>query len=103
MRNENSVSTGEIPRRALGRTGVEVSALALGGSHLAETRSEKESIRIVHEAIGAGLTFMDNAWEYHDGLSEELMGKALEGRRHQVFLMTKVCTHGRDRQTALAA
>lgn len=101
MRNENSVSTGEIPRRALGRTGVEVSALALGGSHLAETGSEKESIRIVHEAIDNGLTFMDNAWEYHDGLSEELMGKALEARRHQVFLMTKVCTHGRDRQTAL--
>jgi predicted aldo/keto reductase-like oxidoreductase len=44
---------------------------------------------------------MDNAWEYHNGLSEELMGKALEGRRHKVVLMTKVCTHGRDKKVAM--
>jgi aryl-alcohol dehydrogenase-like predicted oxidoreductase len=93
--------SGEIPRRPLGRTGVEVSALALGGSHLGEVKSEREAARIVHEAIDAGLTFMDNAWEYHDGRSEELMGKALAGRREQVFLMTKVCSHGRDKKTAL--
>jgi aryl-alcohol dehydrogenase-like predicted oxidoreductase len=92
---------GELPRRALGRTGVEVSALALGGSHLAEAKSERESQRIVHEAIDAGLNFMDNAWEYHDGRSEEVMGRALVGRRQQVFLMSKVCTHGRDKKTAM--
>ena len=97
----NAIVKGEIPRRPLGRTGVRVSALGLGGSHLAETKSERESIRIVHEAIDAGLTFMDNAWEYHEGKSEEVMGKALTGRRHEVFLMSKVCTHGRDRRTAL--
>ena len=98
----NAVVKGEIPRRPLGRTGVHVSALGLGGSHLAETKSERESIRIVHEAMGAGLTFMDNAWEYHEGKSEEVMGKALAGgRRHEVFLMSKVCTHGRDRRTAM--
>lgn len=91
----------DIPRRPLGRTGVEVSALALGGYHIALAKSKKESIRIVHEAVDAGVTFMDNAWEYHDGRSEELMGKALEGRRHEVFLMTKVCTHGRDRRAAM--
>lgn len=99
-KNHNKGS-GEIPRRPLGRTGVEVSALALGGYHIALAKSKKESIRIVHEAVDAGITFMDNAWEYHDGRSEELMGKALEGRRHEVFLMTKVCTHGRDRRTAM--
>jgi aryl-alcohol dehydrogenase-like predicted oxidoreductase len=55
----------------------------------------------VQEAVDAGVTFMDNAWEYHEGRSETLMGDALEGRRDQVFLMTKVCTHGRDRKTAL--
>lgn len=96
-----SKSYGEIPRRALGRTGAEVSALALGGSHLGEAKSLREAIRIVHEAIDAGLTFMDNAWEYHDGRSEEWLGRALEGKRQQVFLMTKVCTHGRDKKTAL--
>lgn len=92
---------GEMPRRALGRTGAEVSALALGGSHLGEARSLREAVRIVHEAIDTGVTFMDNAWEYHDGRSEEWMGRALEGKRQQVFLMTKVCTHGRDKRTAL--
>jgi aryl-alcohol dehydrogenase-like predicted oxidoreductase len=44
---------------------------------------------------------MDNAWEYHEGRSEEWMGRALEGRRHQAFLMTKVCTHGRDKRVAM--
>lgn len=94
-------SGGEVPRRALGRTGVEVSALALGGYHLGLVKSSREAERIVHEAIDGGMTFMDNAWEYNEGRSEELMGRALEGRRHKVFLMTKVCTHGRDRKTAL--
>ena len=93
--------SGRVPRRPLGRTGVEVSALALGGYHLALVKSEREAARVVHEAIDAGVDFMDNAWEYHDGRSEELMGKALEGRRDKVFLMTKLCTHGRDKKTAL--
>ena len=96
-----SKTTGEIPRRPLGRTGVEVSALALGGYHLGLVKTEREATRIVHEAIDAGLSFMDNAWEYHDGLSEERMGKALKDRREQVFLMTKLCSHGRDKKTAL--
>lgn len=95
------VSSGEVPRRALGRTGIEVSALGLGGYDLAKAGVEHEAVRIVHEAIDAGLTFMDNAWEYHEGRSEEWMGKALQGRRQKVFLMTKVCTHGRDRRAAM--
>ena len=53
------------------------------------------------EAIDAGVTFLDNAWEYHGGRSEELMGKAIQGRRQQVVLMTKVCSHGRDKKVAL--
>jgi aryl-alcohol dehydrogenase-like predicted oxidoreductase len=64
-------------------------------------RSEREAIRIAHAAIDAGVTFMDNAWEYHDGRSETIMGKALTGRRDRVFLMTKVCTHGRDKREAM--
>jgi aryl-alcohol dehydrogenase-like predicted oxidoreductase len=97
-----SKSSGEVPRRMLGRTGIEVSALALGGSHINDPKSKRESLQIVHEAIDNGIDFMDNAWEYHDGRSEELMGEALQGgRRQKVFLMSKVCTHGRDRQTAM--
>ena len=91
----------EIPRRALGRTGEYVSALGLGGYHLGEVGTEREATRIVHEAIESGLTFMDNAWEYHEGKSEERMGKALVGRRDRVFLMTKCCTHGRDAKVAM--
>jgi len=91
----------EIPRRPLGRTGVDVSMIGLGGFHLGTVGSPDEATRIVHEAIDAGVTFMDNAWEYNRGQSEEWMGRALEGRRDKVFLMTKVCTHGRDKRVAL--
>lgn len=92
---------GEIPRRAFGRAAEMVSALGVGGYHLGLVGNQREAIRIVHAAIDAGVTFMDNAWEYHEGKSEEILGKALAGRRDSVFLMTKVCTHGRDRRVAM--
>lgn len=91
----------DIPQRPLGATGVLVSAIGLGGYHIAMAGSEREGIRIVHAAIDAGITFMDNAWEYHDGKSEQIMGKGLVDRRDRVFLMTKVCTHGRDKREAM--
>ena len=91
----------EMPYRPLGTSGVLVSALGLGGYHLAMAGSEREGVRIAHAAIDAGVTFMDNAWEYHDGKSERIMGKALAGRRAGVFLMTKVCTHGRGKPEAM--
>jgi aryl-alcohol dehydrogenase-like predicted oxidoreductase len=90
-----------IPQRPLGATGVEVSALGLGGYHLGKIKARRTAIRIVHAAVDAGVTFMDNAWEYHEGESERLMGEALKGRRDRVFLMTKVCTHGRDAKVAM--
>ncbi len=82
-----------LATRALGRTGVNVSILCLGGWHIGSIKNEKEAIRIMHTAIDEGLTFFDNAWDYHDGGSEAVMGKALAsgGRRQQVFLMTKNC------------
>ncbi|MBA3442139.1 MAG: aldo/keto reductase, partial [Pyrinomonadaceae bacterium] len=76
---DSSTISGDIPRRPFGRTGVQVSALGLGGYSLGDVKMESEAIRIVHEAIDNGVTFMDNAWEYHNGRSEEWMGKALEG------------------------
>jgi len=96
-------AAGAIPRRPLGRTGLTVSALCLGGYHIGQAKSEAEAIRIIHEAIDSGITFMDNAWEYHDGRSEEWMGKALAegGRRDKVVLMTKVCSHGRSAEVAM--
>lgn len=96
-----SSATGDIPKRMLGKTGVQVSALCFGGAHWGRIEDDAEAIRILQEAIDAGVTFLDNAWEYNGGRSEELMGKALQGRRQQVFLMTKVCSHGRDKRVAL--
>jgi aryl-alcohol dehydrogenase-like predicted oxidoreductase len=94
-------AAGDIPLRPLGTTGETVSALGLGGYHLGLVSNQREAIRIVHHAIDAGVTFLDNAWEYHEGRSEEVMGRALAGRRGRVFLMTKVCTHGRDKREAM--
>src|SRR3954467_4155193 len=92
----------DIPQRPLGKSGVTVSAIGLGGYHLGLVGQERDAISIVHAAIDAGITFMDNAWEYHEGKSELRMGKALaKGWRDKVFLMTKVCTHGRDAKTAM--
>ena len=96
-----TVLAGEIPQRPFGRSGVQVSLLGLGGSSLGGVRSEAEAIRIVHEALDAGINFLDNAWEYHDGRSEKWVGKALKGRRDDAFVMTKVCTHGRDGKLAM--
>ncbi|MEO8336006.1 MAG: aldo/keto reductase [bacterium] len=97
-----ATNTAPIPQRVFGRTGETISAIGLGGFHLGLVGTEREAISIVHKAIDAGITFMDNAWEYHDGKSETRMGKALAGgRRDQVFLMTKVCTHGRDAKVAM--
>jgi aryl-alcohol dehydrogenase-like predicted oxidoreductase len=83
--------------------GVAVSAIGFGGYHLGLIEDEAEAIRLLHAAIDAGVTFMDNAWEYNEHVSEERMGKALADghRRDQVFLMTKVCTHGRDGKVAM--
>jgi uncharacterized protein len=95
-------ATGEIPLRTLGRTGERVSAIGLGGYHLGAISSKAESVRLIQAALDAGITFLDNAWEYHGGESEERMGRALAGsRRQRAFLMTKVCTHGRDAKVAM--
>jgi uncharacterized protein len=94
-------SGAEIPRRPLGRTGLEVSALGIGGYHLGSASSDAEASQIVNEALDAGVNFFDNAWEYHQGLSEERLGGALKGKRDAAIVMTKVCTHGRDKNVAM--
>ncbi|RYG53074.1 twin-arginine translocation signal domain-containing protein, partial [bacterium] len=90
---------GDMPYRALGKTGEMVSLIGLGGFHIGKQSEENASIRIMHAAIDAGINFMDNCWDYHDGLSELRMGKALQGgRRDKVFLMTKI--DGRPKSVA---
>src|ERR1700733_14882367 len=90
-----------IPKRSFGKTNDQISALGLGGHHLGDAEDETVAARIVHEAIDGGITFFDNCWEYNLGKSENWMGRALKGRRDQIFLMTKVCTHGRDASLGL--
>src|SRR6185503_11830819 len=90
-----------IPHRSFGRYDDQISIIGLGGYHLGKVSTLTEATRIVHEAIDAGINFFDNAWEYHDGDSEVRMGRAIADRRERVFLMTKVCTHGRDARVAM--
>ena len=85
-----------VPRRALGRTGVEVSCIGIGGYHLGIPRDEQETTRLIRSAVDRGITFMDNCWDYHAGESERRMGNALrDGYRQRVFLMSKIDGHTR--------
>ncbi len=89
-----------VPQRPFGATGEKVSILGLGGHHIGRIRDDRQSIDLIRKAVDRGVTFMDNAWEYHGGRSEDLMGRALaDGYRKKAFLMTK--HHGRDKKTAM--
>jgi len=79
--------------RTLGASGVQVSALCLGCMNFGERTDESQSIRIIHEAMEAGINFIDTANVYGRGTSEQIVGKALAeaGRRDDVFLATKFC------------
>lgn len=94
---------GGLPTRRLGKTSEQVSILALGGAHLGRVggKDQSEATRMVRTAIDAGLTFMDNAWDYLNGDAEKVMGIALrDGWRNKAFLMSKNC--GRDYRTSMA-
>jgi uncharacterized protein len=95
-----AASSREIPRRALGRTNEEVSIVGIGGYHIGQPSvTEADGIRIVRTGIDGGINFLDNCWDYNDGVSEIRMGKALrDGYREKVFLMTKL--DGRSAKTA---
>lgn len=86
--------------RDLGSTGEKVSLIGVGGWHLGLKHvDEKTALRIVDEAIDRGINFMDNCWDYNEGVSEKRMGKALaKGKREKVFLMTKI--DGRTKKLA---
>src|ERR1700759_2087198 len=90
---------GAMLYRALGSSGERVSAIGLGGSHIGKPAlSGSESIRLIHQAIDRGITFMDNSWDYNEGQSEMRMGEALSqgGYREKVFLMTKIDGRGKE-------
>lgn len=98
--SDQAGSKSEMPRRMLGRTGVEVSLIGLGGWHLGfKSIDDDLATRIIRTAIDNGIDFMDNCWDYNEGASEIRMGNALrDGYRDRVFLMTKI--DGRTKQDA---
>jgi uncharacterized protein len=84
-----------MQRRTLGKTGLEVSILGVGGYHIGKDHDIAFGTKLIRTAIDEGVNFMDNAWCYNQGVSETVMGYALrDGYRDRVVLMTK--NHGRD-------
>ena len=91
----------QSPKRPMGKTGLQVSILGMGGYHLGTAAGQMEVNNMVAKALDHGINFFDNAWEYHKGVSEERVGTALKGKRDQAIVMTKVCTHGRKKDIAM--
>lgn len=100
---ESGVDVGSfmVPRRPMGKTGLEVSIIGMGGFHLGTAAGQPEVNNMIAKALDHGINFFDNAWEYHKGVSEERVGAALKGKREKAIIMTKVCTHGRDQKVAM--
>ena len=73
---KSSDASETVPERPLGKTGAKVSILGVGGFHLGSTKDQNEANQLVAQALDAGVTFFDNCWDYHDGLSEERLGVA---------------------------
>jgi aryl-alcohol dehydrogenase-like predicted oxidoreductase len=91
----------QAPHRPMGKTGLEVSILGVGGYHLGTVAGQPEVNNMIAKALDHGINFFDNAWEYYKGGSEERLGTALKGKRDKAIVMTKVCTHGRKKDVAM--
>jgi uncharacterized protein len=105
MAERTAAPAGEAPDmiyRKFGSTNTHIYAIGVAGHHLGDLPTLDEAVLLIHEAIDAGVTFFDNTWEYYNGRTETILGRALrDGRREKVFLMTKVCTHGRSAKLAM--
>ena len=96
-----STGSSDIPYRELGSTGEKVSIIGVGGYHLGNAKDDDEAVRIVRNALDSGINFLDNSWDYHDGLSENRAGKALkDGYRNKAFVMTKLDSHSKEGATS---
>ncbi|MDH5284101.1 MAG: aldo/keto reductase [Gemmatimonadota bacterium] len=94
-------SPSTLPTRPLGRTGLDVTILGLGGHHVAVSGSEASARRLVETALEAGINFFDTAESYGGGSSERWLGMSLAGVRKSVVLMTK--THAPAERSAESA
>ncbi len=92
-----SAAEAPMPMTTLGKTGLRVSRFVVGGYHMA-VKGEENGIQIIHRAIDLGVNFFDSARLYHDGRSDEIYGKALQGGlRKKVLLMSKAHLYDRDK------
>jgi len=96
-----AVAEFQAAHRPMGKTGLEVSILGVGGYHLGAVAGQPEVNNMIAKALDHGINFFDNAWEYYGGASEERLGTALKGKRDKAIVMTKVCTHGRKKDLAM--
>ena len=95
-----TTGSSDIPYRELGSTGEKVSIIGIGGYHIGNAKDDAEAVRIVRTALDSGINFLDNSWDYHDGLSENRAGKALkDGYRNKAFVMTKLDSHSKEGAT----
>lgn len=97
----SSMPSFQVPKRPMGRTGLQVSILGMGGFHLGAAVSQDMVNDMVAKALEHGINLFDNAWEYQQGAGEERVGIALKGKRDQAILVTGVCTYGRKKDIAM--
>ncbi len=86
-----------MPTREFGQTGKRISVVAFGcGSRFLAYKNEDDAIAVLHRALELGITYFDSAYDYGAGLSETRVGKALAGRRKDVYLVTKLPSRNGD-------
>ena len=101
-RSEATAAEGRLPTRVLGKTGVRVSILAMGGgSRFLAYKDEDKALAALHRAFDLGINYMDTAFVYGNGLSEERVGKVMKDRRKGIFLATKVSKRKGDEAMAI--
>ncbi len=83
-------AAGDMPMNTLGKTGMKVSWMALGGFHMRKN-GEENGVKMIHRALDLGINFFDSAYKYHDTASDQTYGKAFAGssKRQQALLMSK--------------
>lgn len=86
----------QLPKRTLGRTGAKVSILAFGCGSRFLMYNDEQAIEALNHALDLGITYVDTAYAYGDGVSEIRVGRVMKTRRNQVWLATKVPDRGGD-------
>src|SRR5512132_3362383 len=87
----NSGDKSAMPKRTLGRTGAQVSILAFGcGSRYLAYKQQDKAVEALNRALDQGITYVDTAYGYGNGQSEERVGKVMAKRRKEVWLATKI-------------